>query len=231
MMQGVGGLTPTPCCVFLAARMRPNDTRTALLGLLLLGACRCDDSPPPIRKADAPRELKDEALLLQLPEVEGTPFDPSVLATALPATLGDAPPEGDIVIESMPLANGGSTSTASRTFVKGEHRITVQISDLQHAPLLREAMINAKTKLAEGKTSSKIATVQGRDAIAQVLAAQRMAIVNVVATDRLFVNVRVDPADNADIALEWANKVPLEPLTKLQPPDSAPAAPSQPPPL
>jgi len=212
--------------------MRPNDvTRTALLGLLLLGACRCDDAPPPIRKAEAARERKDEELLLKLPELEGTPFEPSVLATALPETLGDATPEGDVVTESMPLSNGGSTSTASRTFVKGEHRITVQISDLQHAPLLREAMTNAKTKLAEGKTSSKIATVQGHDAIAQLLAAQRMAIVNVIATDRLFVNVRVDPADSADIALEWANKVPLEPLTKLQPPGSPPAAPSQPPPL
>jgi hypothetical protein len=231
-MHGVGGLTPTPCCVFLAARMLPNDvTRTALLGLLLLGACRCDDSPPPVRRADAPRELRDEALLLQLPELEGTPLDPSVLATALPATLGDATPEGDVRTESTPLANGGSTSTASRTFVKGEHRIIVQISDLQHAPLLREAMINAKIKLAEGKTSSKIATVQGHDAIAQILAAQRTAIVNVIATDRLFVNVRVEPADNTDVALEWANKVPLEPLTKLQPPSSAPAEPSQPPPL
>lgn len=211
--------------------MLPKDvTRIALLGLLLLGACRCDDGPAPIRKADAPRELKDEELLGLMPPPEGTPFEPSVLATALPDALGDATPEGDARTESAPLSNGGSTATASRTYVKGEHRITVQISDMQHAPLLREAMSKAMLKSDDGKSSSwKVATVQGHDAVAQLLAAQQIALANVIATERLFVNVRVEPADSSDIAIEWANKIPLEPITKLQPPGSAPAPGSQPP--
>jgi hypothetical protein len=217
----------------LAARMLPKDViRTALLGLVLLAACRCDDTPPPIRKAEAPRERKDEELLVQLPQPEGTPFDANVLVTALPAALGDAKPEGEARAESTPLSNGGSTSMASRTYVKGEHRITVQISDMQHAPLLREAMSNAKTKLQDSKSAtSRALTVQGHDAVAQLLAAQRVAIANVIVTERLFVNVRVEPADDLDIAIEWASKVPLEPITKLPQPDSPPAQPSQPPSL
>lgn len=213
--------------------MLSNDvTRIGLLGALLLGACRCDDSPPPTRAAEAPRERKDEELLAPLPAPEGMAFEASVLATTLPATLGDAAPEGDVRTENTPLSNGGSTSMASRTYVKGEYRITVQISDMQHAPLLREAMTNAKSRLEQSKSSSwKVSTVQGRDAVAQHLAAQRIAIANVIATDRLFVNVRVEPADSAAAAIEWADKVPLEPITKLQPPDSEQAAqPPSPPP-
>jgi hypothetical protein len=213
--------------------MLSNDvTRIVLLGVVLLGACRCDDAPAPIRKAEAPRERKHEELLGQLPPPEGTPFEASVLATALPAALGDATAEGDVRTESSPLSNGGSTSMASRTYVKGEHRITVQITDMQHAPLLREAMSNAKTKLENSKSSSwKVTTVQGHDAVAQLLAAQSIAIANVIATERLFVNVRVEPAESADAAIEWANKVPLEPIMKLLAPDSPPAPGSQPPSL
>lgn len=207
--------------------------RTALLALLLVGACRCDDSPGPVRKAEAPREPKSEGPLPTLPALEGEVFDPAVLATALPAALGDAQPEGEARTESSPLSNGGSTASASRTYVKEDLRITVQINDLQHAPLLRQAMSKAKDRIDKGGGAStwKFTLVQGHDAMAQHIAAQQMAIANVMATERLFVNVRVEPAESTDIALEWANKLPLEAITKLAAPGSAPAPGSQPPPM
>lgn len=206
--------------------------RIVLLATLSLTACRCDDSPPPVRKAEAvaPREPKHEELLVKLPEPEGTIIDPNVLAAALPAALGDAAPEGDAISESSPLSNGGSTASASRTYVQGDLHITVQISDMQHAPLLREMMTNARQRIEkQGASASwKVATVQGHETVVQHLAAQRTALANVIATERLFVNVRVEPADNAEIAIEWANKVPLEPITKLQTQEPAPAPASQP---
>jgi hypothetical protein len=206
--------------------------RIVLLATLSLAACRCDDSPPPTRKAEtkAPREPKHEELLPQLPEPEGTIFDAKVLATALPAALGDAAAEGDATVESSALSNGGSTASASRTYVAVDHRITVQISDMQHAPLLREMMANARKRIEkQGASASwQVATVQGHETVVQYLSAQRTALANVIATDRLFVNVRVEPADDADIAIEWANKIPLEPITKLQAQETAPAQASQP---
>jgi hypothetical protein len=207
--------------------------RIVLLATLSLAACRCDDSPP-TRKAEtrAPREPKHEELLPQLPEPEGTIFDATVLAGVLPAALGDAAAEGDATVESSALSNGGSTASARRTYVSGDHRITVQISDMQHAPLLREMMANARKRIEQQGASAswKIATVQGHDTVVQHLSAQRTALANVIATDRLFVNVRVEPADSAELAIEWANKVPLEPITKLQAQEPTSAPPSQLPP-
>lgn len=210
--------------------MLGNSLRIILLAALPLAGCRCDDSPPPIRKAEAPREPKHEELLGKVPEPEGTIFDAKVLASVLPAALGDATAEGEPVVENVPLSNGGSTASASRTYATVDQKIIVQISDMQHAPLLREMMANARARIAKQGDSAtwKIATVQGHDAIVQHLTAQRTALANVIATERLFVNVRVEPADNADVATEWAAKVPLEPITKLQAEGPTPAPPSQP---
>jgi len=230
----VGGLTPAPSRVFLAAPMlKPQRSiQTVLLAMLLLGACRCDDKPPPVRKAER-RELKDEELLAQLPKIEGAPIDPALLAETLPAVLDEAKAEGEAQTESTPLANNGSLSIARRTYVQGETRITVQITDMMHAPLLRQTMISAKANAERGKTSSWTpAEVQGRDAVAQRFAEQNAAIANVAATDRVFVNVRVEPAETAELALQWAEKLPLDPITKLVPTtDPQPAEPKQPPPL
>ena len=125
------------------------------------------------------------------------------------------------------------TAAASRAYVKDGLRITVQISDMQHAPLLRQKITEARARIEKeaGSSSWKAATVQGHDAMVQHLAAQQVAIANVLASERLFVNVRVEPADGTDIALEWANKLSMDAITKLQAPGSAPAQGSQPPPL
>jgi hypothetical protein len=73
--------------------------------------------------------------------------------------------------------------------------------------------------------------VQGHDVAVQHIANKGVAIANVIVSDRLFLNVRVEPADSADVAIDWAQKLPLDPIIKLQPADSAPASPSQPPPM
>lgn len=216
----------------------PGNTvsKIALLVVLLLAACRCDDSPPPVRKAEERREVTGEEGVTQLPMPEGTPLEPSVLATTLPPTLGDATAEGEAVPESTPLGDDGKLSVARRVYVKGEQRITVQLTDALHAPLLLAAVATAKAK-AKAKAeqtntdSWQTEAVQGHDVSLQYLETQRAAMVNVIVSARLFLNVRVEPAENASAALEWAQKFPMEPITKLLPADSAPAQPAQPPPL
>src|SRR5688572_619446 len=154
--------------------LREDAIRIALLAALLVGACECDDEPPPVRKAQALPELTDEELLAKLPKIEGTPIDPSALATVLPSTLGDAAAEGDVQTESTPLANEGSLSIARRIYVKDGQRITVQVTDMLHAPLLRQVMMEAKAKAENSKSQSwKAATVQGHDAVVQHVPSQQ----------------------------------------------------------
>jgi hypothetical protein len=229
----VGALTPTPRCVFLAAPMLGNAViRIALLAVLPLAACRCDDSTPPVRKAEQRRAPTSEEILAQLPKPEGTPIEPSTLATTLPPALGDATAEGDAQLESTPLGDDGQLSVARRVYVKGEQRITVQLTDALHAPLLRAAVAGAKAKATEKEGGSwKLGAVNGRDVALQYFDATSAAMANVIVTDRLFLNVRVEPADKADVALEWAQKIPLEPITKLQAANPAQAPSAQPPPL
>jgi hypothetical protein len=201
--------------------------RTALLALLLVAACRCDDSPPPIRRAEAPKPRKDEQLLAKIPRPEGTPFEATVLATVLPATLGEAAAEGDVYTETTPLGDAGKLPLARRVYAQGGTRITVQLTDMQHAPVMRQMMLDAKKQAEKMKSPSWApATVHGHEAVLQYLPTQGAAIANVTATDRLFVNVRVEPAGNAEAALPWAEKVAYEPITKLAPPQTPPAAPS-----
>lgn len=201
--------------------------RTALLALLLVAACRCDDSPPPIRKAEAPKPLKDEQLLGKIPGPEGTPFEATVLATVLPATLGEAAAEGEVQTETTPLGEAGKLPLARRVYVQDGTRITVQLTDMQHAPVMRQMMLDANKQAAKMKTPSWVpASVHGREAVLQHLPTQGAAIANVAVTDRLFVNVRVEPAGNAEAALPWAEKVAYEPIKKLAPPQTPPAAPS-----
>lgn len=207
---------------------------TALFVVALVGACRCDDGPAPIRKAEQRhRALGSEGVIPKLPEPEGTPIDASALAGTLPASLGEATADGEAVADNTPLANDGKLPIARRTYEKGDLRITLQLSDTLHAPLLRAAVADAQAKAEEqGERSGwRGGAVQGHDVAVQYLASQSVAIANVVVTDRIFLNVRVDPADSAEAAIEWARKLPLEPITKLQPPGSEPAPPSQPPPM
>lgn len=212
--------------------LQTDAVRFIVLVPLFFTACRCDDTPPPVRAAEKPRERVHEELEAPMPAPDGTPIDSNVLAKTLPATLGDAAPEGEPRAENMPLSNGGTTSSATRTYVKGEARITVQVSDMQHAPLLRQAITNAKQRIEAGKRSSwKTAKVHGHDVVVQHLEAQHIAIANVIVTDRLFVNVRVEPAESADTAIEWAGKMIYEPITKLQAPLTEQGQPSQPPPM
>jgi len=197
--------------------------RLFLLAVLLISACRCDDSPPPVRKAEERRAPQGEELLSKIPGPEGTPFEAASLATLLPATLGDAAAEGEAQAETTALANEGRLPVARRVYVKDSTRITVQLTDMQHAPLMRQMMLEAKQQAEKSaKPSWTPASVQGRDAVLQHLPSNSAAIANVAVTDRLFLNVRVEPADDAAAALPWAEKLPLEPITKLAPPQSPP---------
>lgn len=202
--------------------------RLFLLALLLCSACRCDDSPPPVRKAETRRPPQDEAALAKIPGPEGATFDPSALAALLPAALGDAASEAEAQTETTALANEGQLPIARRIYVRDNTRITVQLTDMQHAPLMRQMMRDAKQQAEKSaKPSWTPATVQGYDAVLQYMPSHSAAIANIAVTERLFVNVRVEPADRAELALTWADKLPLEPITKLEPPETSPAAPSR----
>jgi hypothetical protein len=201
--------------------------RIALLALLLVTACRCDDSPPPIHRAEPPKPRKDEQLLSKIPGPEGTTFEASTLATVLPDKLGDATPDGAAQTETTALGEAGRLPVARRTYVKDGTRIIVQVSDMQHAPVMRQMMLAAHAEAKKAKKPSWApATVRGYDAVLQHMPAQGIALANVAVTDRLFVNLHVDPADNAEAALPWAEQVDYEPIKKLVPPESTPAAPS-----
>lgn len=201
--------------------------RTVLLVLLLVTACRCDDSPPPVRKPEQRRPPQGEELLGKVPGPEGTPFEPSALAAMLPAKLGEAEADGETQTETTALANDGKLPIARRSYVQGGTRITVQLTDMLHAPLMRQMMLDAKEQAEKTKSPAWApATVQGHETVLQHLASQGAAIANVAVTDRLFVNVRVEPAENAAAALPWAEKMTFEPITKLAAPAAPQAAPS-----
>lgn len=213
-------------------RARSNAPWMLLLVMLPLAACQCDDAPPPPRAPQPRAELVGEELLAQLPKPEGTPLDAQALAGALPSAIGGATAEGDAQPESTPLSNEGTLSTARRTYVQDGTRITLQLSDMLHAPLLRQMMLSAKERAEQGKASAWTPTsVHGLDAVAQHLAVQNAAIANIAITERLFLNVRVEPAEGVQPALDWADKLAFEPLKKLQVEAPAPREPSQPPPL
>lgn len=119
---------------------------------------------------------------------------------------------------SSGLANGGTLTTFSRSYKRGEQTLRVEYSDSLHAPLLPRVIKQQQGRERKTEQSTFQGTaVAGNPAVLQYQARERTAYANVLIADRILLNVRVIPAADVQVSVEVATALPLAGVAKVVP--------------
>ena len=228
-------------CSFLGA---DHDTRVsragrhlgALLVLFAIGAapagCNCNSGSA--TSAPKPRAQREQAPIATegkpLPPPEpppGTPLPGDTFRADIPATVAGFTATTPGEATSAPLANGGVLTKFKRSYKRDEQTLELELSDSLHAPLLPKVI--EQQQGTEKKTASSElvgTTVGGQPAVLMFQSASRIATASVLLGSRVLLNVRINPADDLQTAVEVASALPLKALAAKVP--QAAAAPALP---
>jgi hypothetical protein len=151
-----------------------------------------------------------------MPVIDGTPIEGDLIAALLPEALGDATSSMPAEPKTSPLANGGTLSSAKRTYTWNEGSVTLEVIDTLHAPALRMLLERKQTEGHTSATSSwKPITLGDRPGFVQWNGTRKTAVTTLLVGGRLLVNVQLEPASSTDDAFKIAQSVPFEALEKL----------------
>jgi hypothetical protein len=173
--------------------------------------------------------MKSEGEPPSLPAPEGTPVPTERLATQAPDAIAGFAASGPAEHRGTPLPNGGQVPLIQRDYARDVFKLRLDISDALQAPSLRQLVTSrqGQERKAAG-VDFRGMLVAGQPAIVQWHETNRTAVVNMVIEGRFMANVKVSPAENAELALEVANALPVAAIAALAAPGAGPARPASP---